>query len=89
MDLAKEVLRVAKAKYDQGIGSSLEVTTAETSLKEAETNPDQDTQGVKQAIKKESSQTSETKPVLRGPQRKASKIQTIFYATMENMKKSN
>ncbi len=38
MDLAKEVLRVAKAKYDQGIGSSLEVTTAETSLKEAETN---------------------------------------------------
>ncbi len=38
MDLAKEVLRVSKAKYDQGIGSSLEVTTAETSLKEAETN---------------------------------------------------
>lgn len=38
MELAKEVLRVSKAKYDQGIGSSLEVTTAETSLKEAETN---------------------------------------------------
>ncbi len=38
MDLAKEVLRVSKAKYDQGLGSSLEVTTAETSLKEAETN---------------------------------------------------
>jgi outer membrane protein TolC len=38
MDLAKEVLRVSKAKYDQGIGSSLEVTTAETSLKESETN---------------------------------------------------
>ncbi len=38
MDLAKEVLRVSKAKYDQGIGSSLEVTTAETALKESETN---------------------------------------------------
>lgn len=38
MDLAKEVVRVSKAKYDQGVGSSLEVTTAETSLKEAETN---------------------------------------------------
>lgn len=38
MELAKEVLRVAKAKYDQGVGSSLEVITAETSLKESETN---------------------------------------------------
>ena len=38
MDLAKEVLRVTKIKYDQGVGSSLEVTTAETSLKEAENN---------------------------------------------------
>lgn len=38
MDLSKEVLRVSKAKYDQGIGSSLEVTTAETALKESETN---------------------------------------------------
>jgi outer membrane protein len=38
MDLAKEVLRVTKVKYDQGVGSSLEVTTAETSLKEAQNN---------------------------------------------------
>ncbi len=38
MELAKEVLRVTKIKYDQGVGSSLEVTTAETSLKEAQNN---------------------------------------------------
>lgn len=38
MDLAKEVLRVTKVKYEQGVGSSLEVTTAETSLKEAQNN---------------------------------------------------
>ena len=38
IELAKEVLRVAKAKYEQGLGSSLEVISAETSLKEAETN---------------------------------------------------
>lgn len=38
MDLAKEVLRVTKIKYEQGVGSSLEVTTAETSLKEAQNN---------------------------------------------------
>ena len=37
-ELAQEVLRVTKIKYEQGIGSSLEVTTAETSLKESETN---------------------------------------------------
>lgn len=36
--LAQEVLRVAKVKYEQGVGSSLEVTTAETSLREAENN---------------------------------------------------
>ncbi len=36
--LAQEVLRVTKIKYEQGVGSSLEVTTAETSVKEAETN---------------------------------------------------
>lgn len=36
--LAQEVLRVTKVKYEQGVGSSLEVVTAETSLKEAETN---------------------------------------------------
>ncbi len=38
MDLAKEVLRVTKIKYEQGVGSSLEVTTAETSLKESQNN---------------------------------------------------
>lgn len=38
MDLAQEVLRVSKIKYEQGVGSSLEVTTAETSLKEAQNN---------------------------------------------------
>lgn len=38
MELAKEVLRVTKIKYEQGVGSSLEVTTAETSLKEAQNN---------------------------------------------------
>lgn len=37
-ELAKEVLRVAKAKYEQGVGSSLELVSAETDLKEAETN---------------------------------------------------
>lgn len=38
MELAKEVLRVTKIKYEQGVGSNLEVTTAETSLKEAQNN---------------------------------------------------
>ncbi len=38
MELAAEILRVSKAKYEQGVGSSLEVVTAQTSLKEAETN---------------------------------------------------
>ena len=38
MELATEVLRVSKIKYEQGVGSSLEVTTAETSLKEAQNN---------------------------------------------------
>src|SRR5690606_16276477 len=38
MELAEEVYRVAQIKYSQGVGSSLEVTTAETSLKEAQTN---------------------------------------------------
>lgn len=38
MQLAEEVYRVARIKYGQGVGSSLEVTTAETSLKEAQTN---------------------------------------------------
>ncbi|SMO77764.1 TolC family protein [Solitalea koreensis] len=38
MELAREILRVTKVKYSQGVGSSLEVTTAETDLKAAETN---------------------------------------------------
>lgn len=38
MTLAQEVLRVTKAKYEQGVGSSIEVTTAETSLKESQNN---------------------------------------------------
>ncbi len=38
MELATEVLRVAKIKYNQGVGSSLEVVSAETALKEAENN---------------------------------------------------
>ncbi len=38
MDLAGEVLRVSKIKYDEGVGSSIEVTQAQTSLKEAENN---------------------------------------------------
>jgi outer membrane protein len=37
-DLALEVAKTAKIKYDQGVGSNLEVITAETSLKEAQTN---------------------------------------------------
>lgn len=36
--LAREILRVTRIKYEQGVGSSLEVTTAETSLKEAQNN---------------------------------------------------
>ena len=38
MELAQEVLRVSKIKYEQGVGSSIEVTSAETSLKEAQNN---------------------------------------------------
>jgi outer membrane protein TolC len=37
-ELAQEIVRVSKIKYDQGVGSSLEVMDAETSLREAETN---------------------------------------------------
>lgn len=37
-ELAQEVARISKIKYDQGIGSNLELVNAETSLKEAETN---------------------------------------------------
>jgi outer membrane protein len=38
LDLANEILRVSKIKYEQGVGSSIEVTQAQTSLKEAENN---------------------------------------------------
>lgn len=38
MELAQEVLRVSKIKYEQGVGSSIEVTIAETSLKESQNN---------------------------------------------------
>jgi outer membrane protein len=37
-DLAREIARVSKIKYDQGVGSNLEVIDAESSLREAETN---------------------------------------------------
>lgn len=38
MELSQEVLRISKVKYEQGVGSSLEVTAAETSLKESQNN---------------------------------------------------
>lgn len=38
IELAQEVVRVAKIKYEQGISSNLELVTAETELKEAQTN---------------------------------------------------
>ncbi len=38
MKLAEEIARVTKIKYTQGIGSNLEVVTAETALLEAQTN---------------------------------------------------
>ncbi|MBL0342335.1 MAG: TolC family protein [Bacteroidetes bacterium] len=37
-ELAREISRVSKIKYDQGVGSNLEVIDAESSLREAETN---------------------------------------------------
>lgn len=37
-DLAEEIVRVSKVKYDQGVGSNLEVVDAETDLREAQTN---------------------------------------------------
>lgn len=36
MVLAEEVLRVAKIKYEQGVGSSIEVTDAETAVQQAD-----------------------------------------------------
>lgn len=38
MKLAEEVYNVSRTKYKEGVGSSLEVINAETSLKEAQTN---------------------------------------------------
>ncbi len=38
IDLAKEVVRVSKIKYQEGVGSNIEVINAESSLKEAQTN---------------------------------------------------
>ncbi|MCO4294527.1 TolC family protein [Solitalea sp. MAHUQ-68] len=38
MDLASEVVRVSKIKYSQGVGSSLEVTTAESDLRTSQNN---------------------------------------------------
>jgi outer membrane protein TolC len=38
MTLAEEIVRVTKIKYQQGVGSNLEVVSAETALKEAQTN---------------------------------------------------
>ncbi len=38
MDLAQEVYRVSKVKYQEGVGSTLEVVNAEASYKEAENN---------------------------------------------------
>jgi outer membrane protein len=35
-ELAREVLRVSKIKYEQGVGSSIEVTQAQTSLEDAD-----------------------------------------------------
>ena len=37
-ELATSIFETAKKKYEAGVGSNLEVVTAETSLKEAETN---------------------------------------------------
>lgn len=36
--LAQEVLRVSKIKYEEGVGSSIEVTQAQTALQESENN---------------------------------------------------
>lgn len=38
MDLANKVAKVTKTKYEQGIGSNLEVVDAENSLRQAQTN---------------------------------------------------
>ena len=38
LELAEEIARVAKIKFQEGVGSNLEVITAETELREAQTN---------------------------------------------------
>ncbi|MCA6075418.1 TolC family protein [Fulvivirga sedimenti] len=38
MDLAEEVYNVAKIKYEEGVGSSIEVTNADADYKESQTN---------------------------------------------------
>ena len=38
MQLAQEIFRVTKIKYEEGVGSNLEVVEAETAYKEAQTN---------------------------------------------------
>jgi outer membrane protein TolC len=38
VDLAQEVVRVSKIKYQEGVGSNIEVINAESSLKESQTN---------------------------------------------------
>lgn len=38
IQMAEDVYRVTKAKQEQGVGSTLEIVTAETALKEAQTN---------------------------------------------------
>jgi outer membrane protein TolC len=38
MELAQEIFRVTKIKYEEGLGSNLEVVEAETAYKEAQTN---------------------------------------------------
>jgi outer membrane protein TolC len=38
MDLAEKVARVTKIKYEQGVGSNIEVVTAESSLRQAQVN---------------------------------------------------
>lgn len=38
IELAESIYKASKLKYEQGVGSSLEVMSAETSLKEAQTN---------------------------------------------------
>jgi len=38
MELADRVARVTKIKYEQGVGSNIEVTDAESSLRESQVN---------------------------------------------------